>query len=64
MSKLNSINSNYNSLIQSRQDHVYHYYWAVDSGESRLADDHEKKISDIDEQLNKLKLEYVSTRTS
>ena len=62
--KLAEINQAYNSLRKSRADFVYHYYWAIDSGELREATMHEDRILQIDTQLEKLRLQFVAQEAS
>ena len=60
--KMDEINRAYNSLCRSRADVVYHYYWAVDSGELREASRHEARVLEVDSQLESLRLKFKAVQ--
>lgn len=62
-SALNAISARYNQLCQERKDLVFHFYWAVDRGDTREADAYEQQVLDIDARLGKMKAEFESVKT-
>lgn len=56
--KLNGINRRYTELCKSRKDVVYHFFWAVDRGDTKEADMHEERVVDIDRKLEDLRAQY------
>lgn len=58
MARLNVIDSQFEQLRKRRKDLVFHFYWAVDSGELRDADAHEQEVLQIDEKLKQLREEF------
>lgn len=57
-SKLQVINSEYEELRKRRKDLVFHFYWCVDSGNVKEADQHENDVLDIDKKLETLRGSY------
>ena len=57
-SKLQVINSEYEELRKRRKDLVFHFYWCVDSGNMKEADQHEVAVLDIDKKLETLRASY------
>jgi hypothetical protein len=64
MEKLNKVNAQYEELRKRRKDLVFHYFWAVDSGSLREADDHEDRIINIDSKLNSLRESFKQIQSS
>jgi hypothetical protein len=48
----------YERSVAIRQDAVYHFYWAVDRGDTCEANAHEKTVLEIDERLAVIRREY------
>eukprot|EP01066_Platyproteum_vivax_P009574 Platyproteum_vivax@DN4224_c0_g1_i1.p1 len=58
---LDNINLEYENLRKTREDVVFHYYWAVDRNDLKEAAQHEKYVQDLDgkcKQLQKVYHEY------
>ena len=54
----NRINRQYNIVCKSRSDFVYHYFWAIDSGEFKAAEQSENLVLQADIELEKLRLQF------
>jgi len=60
LSALNNINAKYIRLCRERKDLVFHFFWAVDRGDSKEADSYEKHVLEIDDKLDRLREEYLA----
>ena len=58
VAKLGEINAEYNELCKQRKDLVFHFYWCVDRGDLSEANQHEKRVNEIDVQLGILRESY------
>lgn len=56
--KLTAVNRRYVELCKSRKDIVYHFFWAVDRGDTKEADMHEERVIEIDSKLDDLRAQY------
>ena len=61
---LSGINRKYTELCRRRRDLVYHFFWSVDGGEMRQADEHERDVLGIDEELKTLRQKYDDVERS
>ncbi len=55
---LAQIDSEYRRLAKSREDVIFHFYWAVDRGDMADADKQESIVMNIDAQLETLRNTY------
>ena len=58
ITKLESLNNQYEELRKKRKDLVFHFYWSLDSGNHKEADLHECEVLDIDEKLESIRERY------
>jgi biopolymer transport protein ExbB/TolQ len=58
IAKLDSLNSQYEELRRRRKDLVFHFFWSVDSGNMKEADEHERDVLDIDKKLKSIRESY------
>jgi len=60
---LDHVNSQYESLRETRADVVYHYHWAREKGEDKSARIHEEHVMEIDGKLLDLKDKYMAVES-
>ena len=59
VAKLDALNSQYEELRKRRKDLVFHFFWSVDSGNMKDADEHELEVIKIDKKLEEVKTSYI-----